>query len=50
VKFHLGVFFDDAMFTKLQFAGSDTFQQTLLCKSLQRLFTCIFEPHMSQPG
>jgi len=31
VKFHLVLLFDDAMFTKFQFADLDTLQQTLFC-------------------
>jgi len=49
-EFHLDLLSYDAMFTKLQFAGSSTFLQTLLCKSLQRLFTCMSEPHIPQYG
>jgi len=49
-EFHIGLLIDDTMFTKLQFACSGTFQQSFLCKSLQRLFTCMSEPHIPQPG
>jgi len=30
-KFHLCLLIDDAMFTKFQFTGLNTFKQTLLC-------------------
>ena len=49
-EFHLGLLFEDAIFTKIQFTSVDTFQLTLFCKSLQRLFSCTFEPPMSKPG
>ena len=47
-KSHPGLLSNDAMFTKFQFAGTNTNQLILHYKSLQRLFSCMFEPYMSE--
>ena len=49
-EFHLSLLSENAIFTKIQFAGIDTLQLTLFFKRLQRLFSYIFEPPMSKPS
>ena len=47
VELHLGLLTDDAVLTKLQFAGLGTLQLTLFFTNVQRLLTCMSEPHVS---
>jgi len=47
---HISFLSDDALFTKIQLAGFGTFQEILLCKSLQKHFFYMSKPHMLKPG